>query len=322
LRGDTRGTVSIQFALSAGGVNIPFGGGGERLIASENGILAFGSQTDASGKATNYISLFGATDLASKETSGGASYYPSVGIGTQRSYQLGTFSAVSGDYLNPRNNSLGRYSPFDIYPEGYNRVQRYTWFGLTTDGDSCSSEVIQIAVNDRATSFAGTACADYLTKPHYFGQIETRDAKDYPGDPGSSQRDVGSRTDGDFDLFIGLGFDQTFQKIFFCPDGSIACSGNSNTYPDAAIGGFHIGNQEYFFTASQVINGTFLNEFRFRNGVACAVLADNSCSGNFTVSVVDPGGGGGSVPTPGVALLLLLGGIGLARARPVASKIV
>jgi hypothetical protein len=275
--------AGTAFALRGG--NTVIGPGLTTSAAYEDGQMFLGGDPGTPTLTPNFISLFQGANLVSgtpfnyRESVGA----PNNGIG-QGGYRLGEFSVASANGLALLPNG-GGYDPNTNDPAQFGFRRRLTWFGLTDDVDPCSAQQLDLANGN----IAGTACDKYATLARYFGQIELHD--------------VGTKDDGDFDLFIGLGYGGTM----YAPDGTqVSGYGNTSGYPGTATGGgFRIGNQEYFFTSAQVNNGSFLSEFHFRNGVACAVQADGTCSGDFTVS--DPGGGGGGVPAPGAALLLIAG---------------
>ncbi len=279
--------VSTSFTLRSGAMVIP--GNSAEMVATEDGQLFFGGAPGTPSITPNFISLFRGANLVS-----GApyNYRESVGVLSSnglKGYRLGEFSQASANGLAQRPS--GGFNPNANDPTKYGFQKRVTWFGLTDDYDQCSAEQLDLANG----MIQGTACDNYARLPRYFGQVELHD--------------VGTKDDGDFDLFIGLGYGGTV----YAPDGTqVAGYGNTLGYPSTATGGgFQLGNQAYFFTSAEVNNGTFLSEFHFRNGVACAVQADGSCSGNFTVN--GTGGGGNGVPAPGTALLVLAGLLAAAR---------
>ncbi len=275
-----------SFVLQGGRTVI--GAGLRTAAAFEDGLMYFGGAEATPTLTPNYISLFGGANLVSGDP---FNYRESVGVpydGLLRGgYRLGEFSMANANRLLPI--PFGGFDPNANDPNGYGALRRLTWFGLTDRVDDCSASQLDFANGN----LAGTVCQNYESLPRYFGQIELRD--------------FGAEEDGDFDLILRLGYG----GLVYAPDG-MQTSGYGNTllYPASASGGgFNIGNQAYFFTAAEARSGEIYSEFHFRNGIACAVQFDGSCSGNFTVSDPD----GGSVPAPSVALLMLLGGLSLKK---------
>ena len=110
-------------------------------------------------------------------------------------------------------------------------------------------------------------------------------------------RDFGDTDDGDFDF-------------------SIRTEGFSGpSYPVDGVGGFSFGGIKYLFTAADVLAGTNLTDFTVRDGVVTGFGLDNAGNAFSRVftGATDPGGNG--VPSPGVALLLAAGGLGLWRRK-------
>jgi hypothetical protein len=291
LRNDGSTPLTLGFDLNLGG-NIVLKGAGS-LIAGEDGTLNF----NALGATTpNRIKLFGELELFSNapyahpgSVSDPYVFRAAYGTNDLRFYPLGNFVSSTGNFLE---------APFVAnvpIPDGLNRAHRYTWFGLTTEQETCLgpqlAEIIESP--NRPATFSGTACSNYLTLDRYFGQIDIVD--------------VGTRDDGDFNLFIALGYENTTPLLgtyFYCTYGRRDCEGGQAQYPSDHLSGFNLGSQGYFATSAEINNRTFLSEFRFRGGVACAVLADGSCTQNFG----DVGGsGGGNVPIPPVWPLVLAG---------------
>jgi hypothetical protein len=261
------------------------------LLYSENGNIQV---MDKSSGQKGLLELFAGADLVSAAP---GSYLSSIGTpGDGLGYRLGEVFDASASRLEP--DPAGGYQAFNVRtsPDGTGLLRRYTWFGLTEGSDICNQAGIQLVVSGGLNTFAGTQCADYLTRARYFGQVEFVD--------------VGTAEDGDFDIFVGLGLGN-FPNIFYCPDGSRLCDGNVNGFPTGATGGgFDFGGQRYVYTASEVLNRENFSHFQFRSGIGCAVASNGIC-----IPLSDLDGSTGSVPIPGVLLLLLIGGSGLSMLR-------
>jgi hypothetical protein len=273
---------------------------GGTIQITENGNLDIGG--------LGIIELFKDTDLVSSNQFG----IPVIGDQAS-SYALGHVYASTGSRLATKTN--GGFDANLVAPGGDSAYRRITWFGLTDPGTggSCDDEQLNIIKNDinfrqAPNTFAGTSCAEYLSTNRYFGQVELHKV----GLRADGTFDI--LNDGDFDLYLGFGAPGL---NMFCPNGSLQCAGQTAGYPASASGGgFTLGLQQYLYTAADVINNTVVNQFRFRDGVGCAVTLTDCIA--LTLLGTDPGGG--SVPAPGVALLLALGGIGLTCLRLMAHK--
>jgi hypothetical protein len=268
LRNDATTPLALGFDLNLGG-NI-VSKGASSLVAGEDGTLTF----NASGAtAPNGIKLFGEMELFLNapyahpgSVSDPRTFRAAYGSNDFRFYPLGNFVSSTGNFLEqPYRDNVP-------IPDGLNRAHRFTWFGLTTERETCLGPELNAIVDflNPLATFAGTACRNYQTLDRYFGQIDIID--------------VGTREDGDFNLFIALGYENTTPLIgtyFFCANGLRDCEGGQANYPTDHRSGFNFGSQNYFATSTEINNRTFLSEFRFRGGVACAVLADGSCTTSF-----------------------------------------
>jgi hypothetical protein len=276
--------AGTAFALRGGSTIIS--SGLLNALAIEDGTMFLGGAEQTPTVTPNFISVFRGADLTAGDP---YSYRESVGVPEGPlvgGYRLGELSVANANRLLPAANGAG-FDPNANDPNGFGALRRITWFGLTDGVDNCNAAQLDFANGN----IAGTVCADYETRARYFGQIELHD--------------VGTKEDGDFNLFLGLGYG----GLIYAPDGTqVANYGNTNQYPSTATGGgFRIGNQQYLFSAAEARSGEIFTEFRFRNSLACAVQSDGSCSGDFTVNENGGGNGNGNVPTPGAAVLVLLG---------------
>ena len=194
LRGDGSLVQPTTFNLNFGTVNVL---AGQSAMVTENGQLYLGDQSLPLNQ-RGQISLFAGKDLFA---SAPGQYTASVGIsGTYFGYSLGEYVGARGDLLQQvgtvtvGGQTFPEYSPTVVAPDGAGRISRFTWFGMTDAPDSCStSKLLNIYSNPAIynNSFVGTDCYAHLTTPRYFGQV--------------TLVDVGTREDGDFDLYLDYG---------------------------------------------------------------------------------------------------------------------
>jgi hypothetical protein len=319
MRNDGTLVQSATFDLKIGTSTIATG---QSFLATENGQLYFGDQSVPLAN-RGFVSLFQGTNLYSSSPT---QYKTSVGIpSTQFGYSLGEFGSANGTLLQPTGLNVG--PPFDgLAPGGENRINHFVWFGLTGEVDPCSSATIEAVYDNPGTynnSYTGTPCANHVTTPRYFGSIDIVD--------------VGTREDGDFDLLLNFGTPYTFRanpttftgafsparSLFgssplgllgaYSPGGLYFPTDFAQTIGPTSTSGFILGNQKFEFDTYDANSSPY--EFRFRGGVACAVIYDANGNETGCSRVTQLGDPPNDVPIPGVALLLLLGGFGLARLR-------
>jgi hypothetical protein len=314
VRNDGSVAQALTFGLKFGATNLA---AGTLTTSTENGNIYFGDPALAPSD-RGLISLFAGKDLYGSSPT---QYYSSIAIfpNSYSGYSLGEFGISSGSLLGPyvpgalENPPYPTFSATDIAPGGENRITRFTWFGMTDVLDTCSSSDIT-SIYNRNGPFGGTPCANHQTTPRYFGQI--------------TLEDVGTREDGDFNLFIAFGEPYVFNTLsategYFAQRATLfptvrsqsfgvdLATVNAQTVGPTPTSGFILGNQKFEFGTYD--SGSSPVEFRFRGGIACAVSYDRAgneigCS-RVTQLADDPN----TVPSPGIALLLALGGIGFAR---------
>ena len=319
LQGNEATPLPLGFDLKIGASLIAQG---NSVRATEDGQL-FLSGSNAAGPTSGIISLFAGKDLFA---SSAAQYTSSVGLlGTNRGYSLGEFKASAGNYLavvppgvGPGFYPVPTFDPNVVAPDGSARISRFSWFGMTDVTDTCNSSFLTTyASNPTAfgNSYAGTGCAQHLATPRYFGQI--------------TLIDVGSREDGDFDLFLNYGtpfvaiggpFSVNFvdRKTLFGQSpvtfgGLPSPTQYAETVGPTSTSGFILGNQKFEFGTYDA--GSSPYEFRFRGGVACSVTYDALGNESGCQQVTQLSESPNLVPLPGIALLFALGGIGLIRVR-------
>jgi hypothetical protein len=321
MRNDGSAAQALTFGLRFGATTLS---AGTLTTSTENGSVYFGDQSLPPAD-RGLISLFAGKDLYGSSPT---QYYSSIAIfpNSYSGYSLGEFGISSGSLLGPyvpgatENPPFPPFSATDIAPGGENRITRFTWFGMTDALDTCSSFVIT-SIYNRNGPFGGTPCANHQTTQRYFGQI--------------TLEDVGTREDGDFNLFLAFGEPYVFNTLsatggFFAQRATLfptvrsqsfgvdLATVNAQTVGPTSTSGFILGNQKFEFGTYDA--GSSPVEFRFRGGIACAVSYDaagneTGCS-RVTQLADDPN----LVPIPGIALLLVLGGVGLVRVRTSGSQ--
>jgi hypothetical protein len=316
IRNDGSVSQALTFGLRFGATTLA---AGTLTSSTENGSLYFGDQALAPTD-RGLISLFAGKDLYGSSPT---QYYSSIAIfpNTYSGYSLGEFGISTGSLLGPYvpgptdNPPYPPYSATDIAPDGANRITRFTWFGMTDVLDTCSSFDIT-SIYNRNGPFGGTPCANHQTTPRYFGQI--------------TLEDVGTREDGDFNLFIAFGEPYVFNSLgptegYFAQRATLfptvrsqsfgvdLATVNAQTVGPTSTSGFILGNQKFEFGAYDA--GSSPVEFRFRGGVGCAVSYDAAGTELGCSQVTQLADEPNSIPIPGIILLLALGGVGLAYVR-------
>jgi hypothetical protein len=321
MRNDGSAAQALTFGLRFGATTLS---AGTLTTSTENGSVYFGDQslppTDR-----GLISLFAGKDLYGSSPT---QYYSSIAIfpNSYSGYSLGEFGISSGSLLGPyvpgatENPPFPPFSATDIAPGGENRITRFTWFGMTDVLDTCSSSDIT-SIYNRNGPFGGTPCANHQTTPRYFGQI--------------TLEDVGTREDGDFNLFLAFGEPYVFNTLsategFFAQRATLfptvrsqsfgvdLATVNAQTVGPTSTSGFILGNQKFEFGSYD--SGTSPVEFRFRGGIACAVSYDAAGNETGCSRVTQLGDDPNLVPSPGIALLLAFGGLALVRVRILGSQ--